>query len=241
MKKIVFIFSLLLISCSGGGGDGDSGGGGGDPPPPSPPGDVTLTAPTNGKVCETGTSSSDTKSNVDFSWSASTNTSTYDLQVTNLNTSSAINKTGLSTTNTTVELDKGQPYIWKVISKNTSTTQTGTSSSWKFYLAGHGITNYAPFAAELKSPASGSTVSRSSDGKVTFSWEGSDPDQGDQLKYTLYVDKTDGKQSPTSDLSDITSKTVDVALDGGTLYYWRVKTSDGTNSSFSIVYTFRTD
>jgi hypothetical protein len=241
MKKIVFIFSLLLISCSGGGGDGDSGGGGGDPPPPSPPGDVTLTAPTNGKVCETGTSTSDTKSNVDFSWSASTNTSTYDLQVTNLNTSSAINKTGLSTTNTTVELDKGQPYIWKVISKNTSTTQTGTSSSWKFYLAGHGITNYAPFAAELKSPASGSTVSRSSDGKVTFSWEGSDPDQGDQLKYTLYVDKTDGKQSPTSDLSDITSKTVDVALDGGTLYYWRVKTSDGTNSSFSIVYTFRTD
>ena len=239
MKKIVFIFSLLLISCSGGGGDGDSGGG--DPPPPSPPGDVTLTAPTNGKVCETGTSSSDTKSNVDFSWSASTNTSTYDLQVTNLNTSSAINKTGLSTTNTTVELDKGQPYIWKVISKNTSTTQTGTSSSWKFYLAGHGITNYAPFAAELKSPASGSTVSRSSDGKVTFSWEGSDPDQGDQLKYTLYVDKTDGKQSPTSDLSDITSKTVDVALDGGTLYYWRVKTSDGTNSSFSIVYTFRTE
>ena len=240
MKKIVFIFSLLLISCSGG-GDGDSGGGGVDPPPPSPPGDVTLTAPTNGKVCETGTSTSDTKSNVDFSWAASTNTSTYDLQVTNLNTSSAINKTGLSTTNTTVELDKGQPYIWKVISKNTSTTQTGTSSSWKFYLAGPGITNYAPFPAELKSPASGSTVSRSSDGKVTFSWEGSDPDQGDQLKYTLYVDKTDGKQSPTSDLSDITSKTVDVALDGGTLYYWRVKTSDGTNSSFSIVYTFRTE
>ena len=240
MKKIVFIFSLLLISCSGGGGDGDSGGGG-DPPPPSPPGDVTLTAPTNGKVCETGTSTSDTKSNVDFSWSASTNTSTYDLQVTNLNTSSAINKTGLSTTNTTVELDKGQPYIWKVISKNTSTTQTGTSSSWKFYLAGPGITNYAPFPAELKSPASGSTVSRSSDGEVTFSWEGSDPDQGDELKYTLYVDKTDGKQSPTSDLSDITSKTVDVALDGGTLYYWRVKTSDGTNSSFSIVYTFRTE
>ena len=241
MKKIVFIFSLLLISCSGGGGDGDSGGGGVDPPPPSPPGDVTLTAPTNGKVCETGTSTSDTKSNVDFSWSASTNTNTYDLQVTNLNTSSAINKTGLSTTNTTVELDKGQPYIWKVISKNTSTTQTGTSSSWKFYLAGPGITNYAPFPAELKSPASGSTISRSSDGKVTFSWEGSDPDQGDQLKYTLYVDKTDGKQSPTSDLSDITSKTVDVALDGGTLYYWRVKTSDGTNSSFSIVYTFRTE
>ena len=239
MKKFTYLFILLLIfSC--GGEDGGGGDGGGDPPPPSPPGSVTLTAPANGKVCETGTSTSDTKSNVDFSWQASSNTSTYDLQVTNLNTSAVVNKTGLTSTNSTVELDKGQPYIWKVISKNTSTTQTGTSTSWKFYLAGQGIKNYAPFPADLKAPASGSTVSRSSDGKVTFTWEGSDPDQGDELKYTLYVDKTDGKQSPASDLTNISAKTVDVALDAGTLYYWRVKTSDGTNSSFSIVYSFRT-
>ena len=241
MKKFKYLFLLLLIiSCGGDGGDGGDTGGGGDPPPPSPPGSVTLTAPANGKVCETGTSTSDTKSNVDFTWTASSNTSTYDLQVTNLTTSAVVNKTGLTSTNTTVDLDKGQPYIWKVISKNTSTTQTGTSTSWKFYLAGQAIKNYAPFPADLKAPASGSTVSRSSDGKVTFTWEGSDPDQGDELKYTLYVDKTDGKQSPASDLTNISAKTVDVALNAGTLYYWRVKTSDGTNSSFSIVYSFRT-
>ena len=240
MKKLAYLFFILIfISCGGDGGDG--GDGNVDPPPPSPPGSVTLTAPANGKVCETGTSTSDTKSNVDFSWQASSNTSTYDLQVTNLNTSAVVNKTGLTSTNSTVELDKGQPYIWKVISKNTSTTQTGTSTSWKFYLAGQGIKNYAPFPADLKAPASGSTVSRSSDGKVTFTWEGSDPDQGDELKYTLYVDKTDGKQSPANDLTNITEKTVDVALDAGTLYYWRVKTSDGTNSSFSMVYSFKTD
>ena len=183
MKKLAYLFFILIfISCGGDGGDG--GDGNVDPPPPSPPGSVSLTAPANGKVCETGTSTSDTKSNVDFSWQASSNTTSYDLQVTNLNTSVAINKTGLTTINATVELDKGQPYIWKVISKNTSTTQTGTSSSWKFYLAGQGTKNYAPFPADLKAPASGSTVSRSSDGKVTFTWEGSDPDQGDELKYT---------------------------------------------------------
>ena len=239
MKKFTYLFIFLLIfSCGGDEGGGVDGGG---DPPPSPPGSVTLTAPANGKVCETGTSTSDSKSNVDFSWQASSNTSTYDLQVTNLNTSAVVNKTGLTSTNSTVELDKGQPYIWKVISKNTSTTQTGTSSSWKFYLAGQGIKNYAPFPADLKAPASGSTVSRSSEGKVTFTWEGSDPDQGDELKYTLYVDKTDGKQSPANDLTNITEKTVDVALDAGTLYYWRVKTSDGTNSSFSMVYSFKTD
>ena len=200
-----------------------------------------MTAPANGKVCETGTSISDSKSNVDFSWEASSNTSTYDLQITNLNTSSVVNKTGLTTINTTVDLEKGQPYSWKVISKNTSTTQTGTSSSWKFYLAGEGIKNYAPFPADLKTPNSGSTVSRSSDGKITFTWEGADPDQGDELKYTLYVDKTDGKQTPSSDLTNLSAKTADVALDGDSTYYWRIKTSDGTNSSFSIIYSFKTD
>ena len=240
MKKLAYLFFvLILVSCGGseeGGGDG-----GVDPPPPQPPGSVSLTAPASGKVCETGSSTSDTKSNVDFSWQASSNTNSYDLQVTNLNTSTAINKTGLTSTNTTVELDKSQPYMWKVISKNTSTTQTGTSSSWKFYLAGQGIKNYAPFPADLKAPKSGSTVSRSSEGKITFTWEGSDPDQNDELKYTLYVDKTDGKQSPASDLINISAKTADVALDAATLYYWRVKTSDGTNSSFSTVYSFRTE
>ena len=240
MKKLAYLFFvLILVSCGGseeGGGDG-----GVDPPPPQPPGSVSLTAPASGKVCETGSSTSDTKSNVDFSWQASTNTNSYDLQVTNLNTSTAINKTGLTSTNATVELDKGQPYMWKVISKNTSTTQTGTSSSWKFYLAGQGIKNYAPFPADLKAPTSGSTISRSSEGKITFTWEGSDPDQGDELKYTLYVDKTDGKQSPSSDLINISAKTADVTLDAASLYYWRVKTSDGTNSSFSTVYSFRTE
>ena len=239
MKKFKYLLVVVIMfSCGGseeGGGDG-----GVDPPPPQPPGSVSLTAPASGKVCETGSSTSDTKSNVDFSWQASSNTNSYDLQVTNLNTSTTINKTGLTTTNATVELDKGQPYSWKVISKNTSTTQTGISSSWKFYLAGQGIKNYAPFPADLKAPNSGSTISRTSDGKVTFTWEGSDPDQGDELKYTLFVDKTDGKQSPSGDLTNISAKTVDVALDAATLYYWRVKTNDGTNSSFSTVYSFRT-
>ena len=240
MKKIRYLFIMFfMVSCGGGDGEGDQGGG--DPPPPQPPGAVTLTAPANGKVCETGTSTSDTKSNVDFSWQASSNTSTYDLQVTNLTTSAAINKTGLTSTNTTVELDKGQPYTWKVISKNTATTQTGTSSSWKFYLAGQGIKNYAPFPADLKNPVSGSTVSRSSDDKVTFTWEGSDPDQGDELKYTLYVDKIDGKQTPSSELTNLSAKTIDVVLDASSTYYWRVKTSDGTNSSFSIIYGIKTE
>ena len=241
LKYFSFLFTLTLISCGGGGGDdgGGSGGGGGGNVI-NPPGKSTLTAPANNKTCETGTSVSDTKSEVTFTWGASADTNTYDLKITDLNSSTITNKTGLSTTTTKVTLDKGVPYSWNITSKSTASTTTTASDTWKFYLAGTGVVNYAPFPADLKTPASGSTVTRDGDGKVAFTWDGSDPDTGDTLKYTLYVDTTDGKQTPPAAQTDLTAKTASVALEAATTYYWRVKTSDGTNSSYSIVYSFKT-
>ena len=107
-------------------------------PPPTPPGKSTLVAPANNKTCETGTSVSDTQSTVAFSWNASASTNTYDVRITNLNTSTATNKNGVSSTSTTATLEKGVPYSWKVTSKNTQTTTTTGSDTWKFYLAGDG-------------------------------------------------------------------------------------------------------
>ena len=242
LKHFSFLFTLILISCGGGGGDDTGGGGGGGgpvDPPPTPPGKSTLVAPANNKTCETGTSVSDTQSTVAFSWNASASTNTYDVRITNLNTSTATNKNGVASTSTTATLDKGVPYSWKVTSKNTSSTTTTGSDTWKFYLAGDGVVNYAPFPADLKAPASGSTVTLS-DGKATFTWEGTDPDSGDTLSYTVYVDTTDGKQTPTTALSNLSAQTADVELEAATTYYWRVKTSDGTNASYSIVYSFKT-
>jgi hypothetical protein len=240
LKYFSFIFTLLLVSCGGGGGDDSGGGGGVNPPPPPPtPAKATLVAPANNKTCETGTSVSDTQSTVTFNWNASANTNTYDVRITNLNTSTATNKNGVASTSTTATLDKGVPYSWRVTSKNTSSTTTTPSDLWKFYLAGDGVVNYAPFPADLKTPASGSTVTLS-EGKATFSWDGSDPDSGDTLSYTVYVDKVDGKQTPTSALSDLSSESVDVDLEASSTYYWRVKTSDGTNASYSIIYSFKT-
>jgi hypothetical protein len=241
LKYFSFLFTLTLLSCGGGGGDdtGGGGGGGGGGPAPTPPGKATLVAPANNKTCETGTSVSDTQSTVTFNWNASANTNTYDVQITNLNTTTATNKNGVSSTSTTATLDKGVPYSWKVTSKNTTTTTTTASDTWKFYLAGDGVVNYAPFPADLTAPASGSTITLS-EGKATFTWDGSDPDSGDTLTYTVYVDTVDGKQTPTSALSNLSSETVDVDLEAATTYYWRVKTSDGTNASYSIVYSFKT-
>ena len=243
LKYFSFLFTLTLISCGGGGGDdggGNTGGGGGGPVV-NPPGKSTLTAPANSETCETGTSVSATQSEVTFTWTASSDTNTYDLKITNLNTSVVINRTALTSTSTKVTLDKGVPYSWNITSKSTASTTTTASDTWKFYLLGPGIVNYAPFPADLKTPASGSTVTRDGDGKVNFTWDGSDPDTGDTLTYTLYVDATDGKQTPPTAQTDLTVKTLAVALDAATTYYWRVKTSDGTNSSYSIVYSFKTE
>ena len=242
LRFFSFLFVSILLSCGGGGGDdpgGGGGGGGGGGPTPTPPGKATLVAPANNKTCETGTSVSSTQSTVTFSWNASANTNTNDVRITNLNTSVATNKNGVSTTSTTATLNKGVPYSWRVTSKNTTTTTTTPSDLWKFYLAGDGVVNYAPFPAELKTPASGSTISLT-DGKATFSWEGTDPDSNDTLTYTLYVDTVDGKQTPSTSLSNLSDESVDVELDAATTYYWRVKTSDGTNASYSIVYSFKT-
>ncbi|MDB4006008.1 hypothetical protein N9455_02115 [Flavobacteriaceae bacterium] len=195
----------------------------------------------NNKTCETGTSVSDTQSTVAFSWNASASTNTYDVRITNLNTSTATNKNGVASTSTTATLDKGVPYSWKVTSKNTQTTTTTGSDTWKFYLAGDGVVNYAPFPADLKAPASGSTVTLS-DGKATFTWEGTDPDSGDTLSYTLQADKDKDavKTDPSIVVSNLSAQTADVELEAATTYYWRVKTSDGTNASYSIVYSFKT-
>ena len=239
LRFFSFLFVSILLSCGGGGGD-DPGGGGGGGPTPTPPGKATLVAPANNKTCETGTSVSSTQSTVTFSWNASANTNTYDVRITNLNTSVATNKNGVSTTSTTATLNKGVPYSWRVTSKNTTTTTTTPSDLWKFYLAGDGVVNYAPFPAELKTPASGSTISLT-DGKATFSWEGTDPDSNDTLTYTLQADKNkDAFTDPSIVVSNLSEESVDVELDAASTYYWRVKTSDGTNASYSIVYSFKT-
>ncbi len=235
LKYFSFLFTLsLMISCGGGSGD-DGGGGGG--PVINPPGKAILTAPANSETCESGTSVSATQSEGTFTWSASADADTSDLRVTNSNTSTVTNKTGLTSTSTKVTLDKGEPYSWFITSKSSASNTTTPSDTWKFYLSGPGIVNYAPFQADLKTPASGSTIDK---GTVTFTWNGSDPD-GDALTYTLYVDNTDGKQTPPTAQTNISAKTLDVDLSEAGTYYWRVKTSDGTNSSYSIVYSFKTE
>ena len=106
-------------------------------------------------------------------------------------------------------------------------------------MAGSSETTFAPFPADLISPTSGSTIQRDGDGKVKLSWTGSDPDTSSGLKYTVYLDIVDGKQAPQEDHKDLDDSELTTAVDSDTVYYWRVKTSDGTNVSYSLIYSFR--
>ena len=235
---------VLIISCSAEDDSGTS-----TPPPttqqpkpePAPsvpaPGKSSLSAPENNEVCYEGEAVDASNSAVSFSWDASSDTDSYDLQITNQETNQTQTESGITSTSKAVTLATDVSYSWKVVSKANDTNDTTSSDTWQFYLAGDGQENYAPFPATIISPTSGAAVD-ASNGLVTLSWEGNDPDEGDSLTYTIYFDEIDGLQDPQTANTNITDTSLEVEVESGTTYYWRVKTSDGTSSSFTLIYSF---
>lgn len=208
-------------------------------PAPTPqvpsPGKSSLSAPENNEVCYEGEEVDDSNSEVTFSWDASSDTDSYDLVITNQETSQSQTESGITSTSKAVTLATDISYSWKVVSKANDTSDTTESDTWQFYLAGDGQENYAPFPATILSPTSGAAVD-ANNGSITLSWEGNDPDEGDNLTYTIYFDQVDGLQDPIEEDSSETE--LEVIVESGTTYYWRVKTSDGKSSSFTLVYSF---
>lgn len=225
--------SLLMVIMSCGGSDS-----GPSTPVINSPGKSVLIAPVNNKTCENGTNSFATQSTVTFSWNSTSDTETYDLKIINLSTQEVTSQTGITTTSKDVILTRGIPYSWAITSKNKGTATT-VSDTWKFYLAGNGETNYAPFPAAAVSPLPGVFVTPVN-GKVTLTWETSDV-EGSALTYMLYFDTIDGKQTPLDANKNLTAKSKEVVVNSNTVYYWRVITSDGINTSTSVVYTFKTN
>ena len=233
---------VLIISCSA-----EDDGGTSTPPPttqqptptPTPqvpaPGKSGLSAPENNEICYEGEEVDDTNSSVTFSWEASSDTDSYDLQITNQETNQTQTESGITSTSKAVTLATDVSYSWKVVSKANDTSDTTDSDTWQFYLAGDGQENYAPFPATILSPTSGAAVD-ASNGLVTLSWEGNDPDEGDSLTYTVYFDEVDGLQDPIEE--GFSDTELEVNVESGTTYYWKVKTFDGTSSSFTLVYSF---
>ena len=115
---------VLIVSCSA---EDDSGTSTPPPttqqPPPTPtpqvpaPGKSGLSAPENNEICYEGEEVDDTNSSVTFSWEASSDTDSYDLQITNQETSQTKTESGITSTSKAVTLATDVSYSWKVVSK----------------------------------------------------------------------------------------------------------------------------
>ncbi len=223
MRVFLIIFlSLLFTACKK-----DS---------PKPPSAAALVFPLQNSLCTTGVSITPTTSRVEFMWQTANNTNSYELRVTNLSTN--ITQT-VSTQSTSAELtiEKGVPFSWLVITRNTQVQETASSATWQFFNAGSQIT-HAPFPAQIITPLSGASVVRDINGEIVVEWSGADVDN-DIVGYEIFLDTVSPPAvliaSPASSVSSIKINTIANAV-----YYWNVITKDAEgNSSDSGIYSFR--
>ena len=225
IRNIICLFILvLLVGC-----------GGDDGPAPVPQG-AQLVFPEENSECTTGTDINQNATQITFRWTASNNTDSYTLTVVNLNNNVPQN---ISTTSTSASLtiSKGAPYAWSVTSRNSRSDQVASSPTWLFYNAG-ALTTYAPFPAQLTSPSSGATVLKDIANEVLLEWSGADVD-ADIDSFEVFFSETN---PPTTSVGLTSATTMErpVGVTSGTVYYWRVVTTDlEGNTSISSVFDFK--
>ena len=223
MRVILIIFiGLLFTACKK-----DS---------PKPPSAAVLIFPEQNSLCTTGVSITPTSSRVEFIWQTANNTETYELRVTNLlaNVTQTVNT---QATSAEITIDKGTPFSWQVITRNTQVQETASSAVWQFFNAGSQI-SHAPFPAQIVAPLSGASVVSDINSEIELEWSGADVDD-DLIGYEIYVDTVSPPQvlvaSPAATVSSIT-----VNIIPNTVYYWKVISKDAEgNTSDSGVYSFR--
>jgi len=236
MRKYIWIWTLsVLVGCSNGGDGNGNGNPNPDPDPVAAPSAATLVFPDDDEECTEGEILSEATSRVDFMWNASQNTDSYVVHLTDLNTGTTSTFTA-STNNKLINLLRGNPYEWFVESKRNGTNATANSATWRFYNAGLGVENYAPFPAEAINPARGINLAASTS-TVTLEWIATDLDD-DIVSYEVFFGT---ETTPTTSLVATNDNFInDVAVSSGNTYYWRVITIDELgNNSISSIFDFK--
>ena len=209
------MIGAVLASCGGGGGGGDT------PPDPKEnkaPSAPTLKEPTNNLLC--------INNSVSFKWNTSTDPDgdavSYEIQVSkNSQFSPIANTVTSSSVSSTISLEKGTAYYWRVKAKDSKNASSEYSPVYQFYTEGVGVSNHLPFAPSIVAPALNSTVQTAS---VALQWDASDVDATDTLTYDVYF----GTANPpaTKIASDISAKTFSQNINPSTKYYWKVVVKD---------------
>lgn len=225
MKNFIYliIIGFLSISCSNGGEDTN------DTAPIAP----TLVAPANNELC--------LNNSVDFEWDIVTEankTTSYQIQIAKDNQFSQIVK-NINTVSDfqTIELEKNTAYYWRIKATDSQNSLSDYSATFKFYTAGEAVTNHLPFLPELLLPVSNSVLNTET---TKLSWTATDVDVTDVLVYDVYFGTT---TTPTQKVGEnLTTTTLDVNLNAGKEYYWKVVVKDNKGGeTTSQIWKFKTN
>ena len=204
------------------------------------PGSFNLEYPENEQACLDGSILNDLQSKVNLRWTSSKNSSKYQISIKNLNDNSNLIFESNSNSQEVI-LKHGEPYSWKVTAEVPESSSSLTSKEWRFYLAGLGEVNYAPFPPELISPRPSAKVNLNSNDQVLLNWSCSDPD-GDIKGYKVYLDSTDGSNLIASFDETKNQVLIAVGATAETNYFWKVIAYDNQgNTASSGVYSFSTN
>ena len=204
------------------------------------PGSFNLEYPENEQACLDGSVLNDLQSKVNLRWTSSKNSSKYQISIKNLNDNSNLIFESNSNSQEVI-LKHGEPYSWKVTAEVPESSSSLTSKEWRFYLAGLGEVNYAPFPPELISPRPSAKVNLNSNDQVLLNWSCSDPD-GDIKGYKVYLDSTDGSNLIASFDETKNQVLIAVSATAETNYFWKVIAYDNQgNTASSGVYSFSTN
>ena len=204
------------------------------------PGSFNLEYPENEQACLDGSILNDLQSRVNLRWSSSKNSSKYQISIKNLNDNSNLMFESNSNSQEVI-LKHGEPYAWKVTAEVPESSSSLTSKEWRFYLAGLGEVNYAPFPPELISPRPSAKVNLNSNDQVLLNWSCTDPDS-DIKGYKVYLDSTDGSNLIASFDKTKNQVLIAVGATAETNYFWKVIAYDNQgNTASSGVYSFSTN
>lgn len=223
MRKAIIIISVysmcfLGVSCSK------------KEPANQIPSVVQLTFPTQDLLCIDNT--------ILFNWSDATDPENdvleyniiiaKDRQLTEVVENKTVNASQLSVT-----LEKFTAYYWQVNAVDIANNQASKSAVFAFFTKGDGVTNYAPFMADLKTPEDTSVVSA---GSLNLAWEASDINAADTLTYDLFF----GENSDLTLVDNaLTVKTYPVSVVSGKTYSWKVNVADNSGAkSIGKTFTF---
>jgi len=200
LKILATVLTIgTLTSCPGGKDNPD------DTNPSGTPSAATLVFPDNNMECTEGTIVNDAESTVSFQWQASSSTDSYEVNLKNLDTNVSITINS-NTNEAPITLERGMPYEWYVVSKSDDTDATAQSDTWRFYNAGGGTSNYAPFPASVVRPTRGQTVNSATN--INLEWEGDDVDN-DLVEFeVLFGTNTD----PSMSLGVTTQNSISAAV-----------------------------